>query len=627
MRRTQLTLVVVASIASGTLGFAQVGRGGSEWLTALADAQRTSWIRTDAKISLETMSKPGFERQWTSKVDNQTRQLNGLMQGVTANGVTLFVPMSIVTASSNNVYAMDNDTGYVVWRRTFEGAMPAATAACPGGITASATRIVNVAPPPIAAPPVARGGGAARGNPGYRSVVGEPGQGVPIETRGGGAGRGAAPPGAGGAAAGGAGGRNAGPPPAAPAGPGAAPNAAPPVANPPAAAAAPGQAGQGGGGGGRGGNQGTAGIPGAPGGGGPGGGFGRPSGVVYVVSADGMLHVLGLPSGKDIQKPAPFLPANARPSDSIAVNATLYSATSNACGKTPNGVYAIDLESAEKPVVSWRTNGGSIVGPVAFTSDGTVVVAVGPGQVTGDGRANAIVALDAKTLQVKDWFTQPTAEFVTGPMVIRHNEEDVVAAGTRDGRVLILSAKSLGGANHATPLFASRPVTGTGGSIAGPLSSWQEGVAMPGAAGAPPTITLGTRWILVPIAGRPAATQTTNGSITTGGIVAYKLAGTGAALSLDPAWTSHNLTAPAPAIIVNGVVFALSSGRPAAAGGRGAGAVLRAYDGTTGQSLWDSGAAMTTYASPGSYWSAMGQVYVGTNDSTLHAFGFLDERR
>src|SRR5690349_13492467 len=131
MRRTHLSLIVVASIAFGALGFAQVGRGGSEWLTALGDAQRTSWIRTDAKISLETMSKPGFERQWTSKVDNQTRQMNGLMQGVTANGVTLFVPMSIVTASSNNVYGLDNDTGYVVWRRTFEGAMPTATAACP----------------------------------------------------------------------------------------------------------------------------------------------------------------------------------------------------------------------------------------------------------------------------------------------------------------------------------------------------------------------------------------------------------------------------------------------------------------------------------------------------------------
>ena len=38
----------------------------------------------------------------------------------------------------------------------------------------------------------------------------------------------------------------------------------------------------------------------------------RPSGVGYVVSSDGMLHVLGLASGKDLQRPAPF-PACQRP--------------------------------------------------------------------------------------------------------------------------------------------------------------------------------------------------------------------------------------------------------------------------------------------------------------------------
>ena len=99
---------------------AQVGRGGSEWLTSRADAQRTSWIRTDPKISVEAMSKPGFELQWTQKLDNKARGGNNLLSGVTANGVTLFVPMSLVGGSSNNLYALDNDTGYVVWTRRFE---------------------------------------------------------------------------------------------------------------------------------------------------------------------------------------------------------------------------------------------------------------------------------------------------------------------------------------------------------------------------------------------------------------------------------------------------------------------------------------------------------------------------
>ena len=36
---------------------------------------------------------------------------------------------------------------------------------------------------------------------------------------------------------------------------------------------------------------------------------------------------------------------------------------------------------------------------------------------------------------------------------------------------------------------------------------------------------------------------------------------------------------------------------------------------------------MTTAASPGSFWSTGGQVFVGTHDGTVHAFGFNDERR
>src|SRR4029453_15473568 len=108
MRAQRVVFVVLTSAAVGTIALAQPGRGGSQWLTALADAQRTSWIRTDDKISVEGLSKPGFELQWKLKLDNQSRGLHGLAQGVTASGVTLFVPMSLVAGSSNNVYAIDN---------------------------------------------------------------------------------------------------------------------------------------------------------------------------------------------------------------------------------------------------------------------------------------------------------------------------------------------------------------------------------------------------------------------------------------------------------------------------------------------------------------------------------------
>jgi len=575
MRFHRIAFVVAASLIVSSATFAQVGRGWSDWLTSYADAQRTSWLRTDPNISLDSMSEAGFDLQWTSKLETQSRGLAGLSQGVTASGVTLFVPTSLVAGSSNTLYMIDNDTGYIVWSRTFEGALPAATASCNGGFTAAPTRIVSGAAAPTS-PAGTAGAPAGRGNqPGYRSALGEPGQGIPVEARGGAAGRAGGPARQGGAP-----------------GSGAAPARF--TAEP---------------------------IPGAPNLGG--GGLGRAM-VGYAVAGDGQLHVVGLQSGKDLQRPARFLPANSQWSNPVAVGTMMYAATSGNCAGAPNGVYAIDLDVAEKPVVSYRTNGGSVVGAVAFSSDGnTLLAAVGPGSVTGDGKANAIVALDPKTLQLKDWFTQPSAEFVTGPTVFRQGTRDVVAAATKDGRVILLDSASLGGANHSTPLLVSRPLFASGASIsADALSTWARAAAATATSPASEA-----RWILVAVSGRPSGARATNGAIRNGAVVAVRVAEAKGALSLEPAWTSNDLTTPATSIIVNGVVFALSTGRPAAVGGTGSPAVLYAYDGVSGKVLWNSGTSMTTFASPGSYWSALSQVYVGTNDGTVHAFGFLDERR
>ena len=594
MRSQRLMFVILTVALTGGALLAQPGRGGSQWLTALADAQRTSWVRTDDKISVDTLSKGGFELQWRSKLDNPPRGVRGLAQGVTAAGVTLFVPMSIVAGSSNTVYGIDNDLGYVVWSRQFTAAMPAASAACPGGITAGATRIVRADAP---APAGGRGFGGGRGSAGYRSLLGEPGEGVPVEGRAGGPARGGDPtPPAAGAARGAA-----PPPPGVEQGARGGASPAPP----------PNPAGRG--------AQAPERIPGSPRAEESPSAFGflfRPSGVAYVVSSDGMLHVVGLPSGKDIQRPAPFLPANARWSSPIAVDTTLYAATSGSCGGAPDAVWAIDLDSDKKPVVSWKTNGGAVVGAVAFTTSGTPIAAIGPGKTTGDGKANAIVALDPKTLELKDWFSQPAAEFVTGPTIVRHNDKDIVVAAAKDGRVFLLDAASLGGADHATPLAVSTPFAGSGGTVGSDaVAVWQQTGG-------------GTTWVLLPVRGAPAAgAPATNGPVSAGAVIALKLQGAGGTLSLEPGWVSHDLVSPATPVVVNGVVFTLATGAAGAPNGRGTAAVLHAYDGASGKRLWTSGKAMTMPASPGSMWSGLGQIYVGMQDGTLHAFGFNDERR
>jgi hypothetical protein len=198
--------------------------------------------------------------------------------------------------------------------------------------------------------------------------------------------------------------------------------------------------------------------------------------------------------------------------------------------------------------------------------------------------------------------------------VFQQGNREIVAAATKDGRILLLDAASLGGGDHASPLAASAPIAG--GFSDDALATWQElsfarpAPASPGAApaggGAGVDVTSGTRWIVAP---------------TTSGIASFKVADAGGTLSLASGWTAQGVTASETPIVVNGVVFALSSGRPSAA------AALKAYEGTTGKLLWDSKAAMKSPSAPDSFWSAMSQLYVGTADGTLYAFGFVDERR
>ncbi len=617
MRAFRWTLVALGCLVAGHVGLAQVGRGGTRWFAPLADAQRTSWIRVDDKISSDAMAGTGFARQWTAALGREAGVAGGFGQGVTASGVTLFVPLSVVTGAGDRVYGVDNDIAFVVWERALDLEDAAGLPACAGAATAAVTRVVPL-DASATANPLARPAGPP--GVGYRTQLGLPGEGAPVDTvrRQAQAAAQAASPAA-----------------SAPTSPAARPAAAA-GAQPAAGSPAPAT---------------TAGVPaptttGRPAGFIPGAPrpdesnmrstLSRPSGVVYVIARDGRLRVLGLASGKDLQKPARFLPRGARWTAPVAVDATLYAATTGGCGGTADGVWALDLDAEDKPVVSWLTGGGPVVGPVAVTSSGTLLVAVGAGVATGDGKANAIVALDPKTLAITNWFTRPDTDFVTGPSVFRQGDREVVAAATRDGRVVLLDAASLGGADHATPLATSAALAGAGASVRrDAIALWQQGGAVeaataassPTAAAVAPTPGARSTWILVPIDGPLAAlVPRTNGPATRGAVVAVSVSESAGALSLAPVWASESLTSPATPVIVNDVVFALGAGSPRAGAAAGAGATLHAYAGASGRRLWTSGRTMTAPASAGSLWSGLGQIYVGTEDGTLHAFGFDDER-
>ncbi len=512
------SLAVICALASA-VGWAQGRNVGFDWPATSADPQRTAWLRLDPNISAENLSKPGFEFLWREKLANAPRQAASLNQGVTMNGLIGFTPASFVTGVSNNVFAVDNDTGFPVWHRRFDAQLPAPTPRCPGGITGAAGRVVSLVREPLQLP------APAPARSGYRGGIGLSGEGVPMEIarRDGGAGlRGLSP------------------------------------------------------------------IPAARGGGGV--QAGRYAGPVYVVSSAGTLHTLGQSSGIDVQGPVPFLPPNARYSDLTAIGDVLYTSTSNECGGAANGVWAITLDAQKKTVSSWKTNGGSPVGNLAFTASGLILVAVGPGTPSAGGYANAIVALDSKTLQPTDWFSSAATEFVTTPVVVSVAGREIVAVATRDGRIFLLDAAALGGTNHATPFFSSESLAGNVAPDA--LAAFEQ--------------PAGTPWLLVP---------------SSRAIIAFRIVQDGSKVSLQQGWTSRDLAVPTAPIVVNDVVFAAASGRPQGA------AVLYAFDSRTGRELWNSGKTMTSWVPPANIWASNSQVHAGTHDGTVYAFGYVLERR
>ena len=49
--------LLILGSAVGLTGIRAQGRGGAEWTTSGGDAQRTSWIRSDPRISVANMAK------------------------------------------------------------------------------------------------------------------------------------------------------------------------------------------------------------------------------------------------------------------------------------------------------------------------------------------------------------------------------------------------------------------------------------------------------------------------------------------------------------------------------------------------------------------------------------------
>src|SRR5262249_12276553 len=147
--------------------------------------------------------------------------------------------------------------------------------------------------------------------------------------------------------------------------------------------------------------------------------------------------------------------------------------------------------------------------------------------------------------------TLPGATFSTSPVVFPLSGKEMIAAATKDGRAFLLEARSLGGPDHKTPIAVSTATSTSKTASPSALAAWEDGDK--------------NRWI--------ARAGTDN-------ITALKVSGA----TLQPAWTSSiKLASPSSPIVVNDVVFALNEGSGSA------GAVLYAFDASSGKEIWNSG--------------------------------------
>ncbi len=369
-------------------------------------------------------------------------------------------------------------------------------------------------------------------------------------------------------------------------------------------------------------------------------GFGR-NGFVFAIGGDGYLRFVRQSDGNDSAfAPVKFVPPNSKLAAVNVYGTTVYAATVDNCGGAPNAIYAVDLGGPERNVVSFPTNGSgpSGAGGTAIGTDGTVYVQVenGRGRVAGDYNGT-VLALDPKDLSVLDYFTPsgpppnprkgPAPPGVT-PAVFQWKGKSVVVAGGRGGVLYLLSAASLGGPDHHTPLAVARPAASTGSiesgyGFRGNFSTWED-----------PDSDI--RWIYAALHG-PAAVNfpAANGPAPNGAIVAFKLEERGGKPALTPQWISRDLRAPASPVTTNGLVFALSTGessRLAKENGApysfaerekmASHAAIYALDGATGKELFSSGGAIASFSHNSGMALANGRLYFTTHDNTVYCYGF-----
>lgn len=493
-----------------------------EWLTSQGNQERTGWQKDAPKIN--TSSVKNFQLLWTTKTDNKPMNLTGLMEpmivpGVkTASGTKTLV---IITGASDNVYALDADTGDIVWQRHLPwlSNQPQEAEAPRGFICENA-----MTADPVVSPSSAPGGQR-----------------------------------------------------------------------------------------------------------------------VYVLAVDGYLHGLNLATGKDEMTPIKMYPnPYAKANGLNYYKGSIYTISGQGCGsqggRNPNSIYGANISTGKAFVMSPDQAGMFGYWGPAIAPDGMIYASTGDGPYSAGAKRLSTSVIEANAaLTITNFFTPSNHLWLTQrdqdmpfstPIFPYHGQELLVGSG-KAGIYYLLNAKTMGGANHETPLYETPIISDTNvnfqteGSWGGG-SSWQD--------------KSGTRWVLAPTGGptNPKVKfQITNGPTPNGTEIAMKVEQVHGKTELVPYWKSVNMATSETPSIAGGVVFALAggefTGQANDSGGglfsavdrveRSVPAVLYALDGETGKVLWSSGKQVKSFVHEADVAIANGRVVFGTNDGTVYCFG------
>jgi outer membrane protein assembly factor BamB len=363
---------------------------------------------------------------------------------------------------------------------------------------------------------------------------------------------------------------------------------------------------------------------------------------LYVIAGNGALYGLDLGSGAVRYGPVQLVAPYSKNWSLNLSDGVLYTVLTQGCGAGLSGFYSVDIRDRHHPLIrqmllsNTDTAGiwgraGAIVGTNNRVYGGTADGIFDP---TAGDYSNTEIAVSKTDLSLLDYFLPASWQYLrrkdfdlgsASPVYFGWRDRNLLAAGAKEGVVYLLDADKLGGADHQSALYASP-------RLGNDKAACCEGLGIWGGLSTARDID-GQTWLFVPMGGPPSAAgphfPQTNGENPHGSIMAFKVAPDAKGNPvLEPEWISGDFSMPDPAVIANGVVFALSTGEnPVQRGGEAKRllnthpAVLKALDLASGKELFNSGTAMETWVHFSGLAIADGRIFSVDHNSNVYCFG------